>query len=203
VPVGDVRIQDLTSSLDCAGRSAGDYDDASIVGNSLHFDVDEGYGRSLCNPQSPEYAAFVSAFQAQMAQSLNDKDASLHLRPEDIVVDEESMLSQQHCNEVSAAPPERTASAPAGNGGTSPEEDGDSSTFDAVAVLLVLVGCGAGYRHVKNRPPKYQAVSLDEEIPLNDFSIDAPGRSEDGDGMLARRDNPSYGAGRPGAGKAR
>ena len=74
---------------------------------------------------------------------------------------------------------------------------------DAVAVLLVLVGCGAGYRHVKNRPPKYQAVSLDEEIPLNDFSIDAPGRSEDGDGMLARRDNPSYGAGRPGAGKAR
>ena len=67
----------------------------------------------------------------------------------------------------------------------------------------MLVGCGVGYRHVKNRPPKYQAVSLDEEIPLNDFSIDAPGRSEDGDGMLARRDNPSYGAGRPGAGKAR
>jgi len=59
VPVGDVRIQDLTSSLDCAGRSAG----ASIEGNSLHFDVDEGYGRSLCNPQSPEYAAFVRAFQ--------------------------------------------------------------------------------------------------------------------------------------------
>ena len=212
-----VSVEQLRSSLDC------DADD-SIEGNQVNVDITDEYAHRLCDRDSAAFLRFKQAFQTQMAASINDNcDPSklpaghtcptpgddAYITPEQIQVDDESILENAHCTEMAANGMGMQPSAGGSNGpsdeavNNAAKQKADSSGFDLAVIVLVVACVGMGYRQ-KTRPPKakYQAVSADEEIPLSDYSIDSPSDSD-----RDRRENPSFagqfGAARIASGKRR
>ncbi len=222
-----ITVEQIRSSLDCDAADQSRFNDNRNIGNEVYLDVTDEYAHQLCDSGSLAFQRFKQAFQMQVAASINDACDQTHLpagrtcpgpgdagyiTPEQIEVDDQSILENAHCTEMAANGMGMHTPPPA-SGSNGPSEEAvnnallqkseDSSGFDLAVIVLVVACVGMGYRH-KTRPPqaKYQAVSADEEIPLSDYSIDSPS-----DSGRDRRDNPSFagqfGAARIGSGKRR
>ena len=218
--IGDpklVAVEQLRSSLDC---DTADHNDQDFTGNEVFLDITDEYAHQLCNKDSVAFIQFKQAFQSQVAASINDACDPLtlppgrscpspgdpgYITPEQIEVDDQSILQNAHCagmaHGMAMEGPSASDVDDAAHKANKANED--SSAFDLAVIVLVVACVGMGYRH-KTRPPKakYQAVNADEEIPLSDYSIDGPA-----DSGRDRRDNPSFagqfGAARIASGKRR
>ena len=212
-----VSLDQITSGLDCSASRT----DQAITGNEVGLDISPEYAHMLCDPNSAAFAQFKRTFQAQIAASINGNcdPAALrqgdppcaHVTPEQIQVQDEDIFNNAHCADMAAG----NIDTNMGNGATSNGPLGadvdaaaageGSSAFDLAILVLVVACVGVGYRQKnKKAEAKYQAVNVDEEIPLSDYSIDGPSDGVDRD----RRENPSFGSqafgsGRIGSGKRR
>ena len=102
-----VSIADFTSSLDCPGRSKGQYGSEEIEGNALSIDISDEYAGQLCDPTSAAFVAFRRAFQEQVAASINgqcSQEPCPHVRPEDIEVDDASIFANADCTTAPLPP---------------------------------------------------------------------------------------------------
>ncbi len=162
--IGDpqqVSVEQLRSSLDCDAADQAQFHDNDIDGNEVYLDITDEYAHQLCDENSVAFAQFKRAFQMQIAASINDAcnpatlpqghqacpdpDGPGYITPEQVQVDNDSILDTAHCmpRQLPTGIGVQPASPTSGGSNAPSVQEVDDAACDDTCRCTEQQGCGA------------------------------------------------------------